>query len=277
MSVAWRWWRDHFAGAIAAHLGNNAGRFHGFYHTRCTVIADTQFALYGGYGGLARFSHEANRLVVKRIILLSIVSPAGTGEVTHVAIIRALGNAVDIHRLAALLPIGYHPVHLFITDKGTMNSCRNTTAGWQEQHVAMAKQLFGTAFAKNGGNMGETGSVAFMFDNVGEIRYPLSTATEDEMMEAAIEAGAEDVVHEEDEHVVFTVREDLADVSTALEGSMGEASSTKMIWRPQNLIEVPSDKVGTLMKMMETLEDCDDVQNVYANFDISDEDMANLN
>jgi len=137
-----------------------------------------------------------------------------------------------------------------------------------------------TAFAKNGGNMGETGSVAFMFDNVGEIRYPLSKADEDTMMEAAIEAGAEDVSSEpgddenEGEHVIYTAREDLMDVASALSEQFDDPSSAKLIWRPQNLIEVTGDKVGTLMKMMETLEDCDDVQNVYANFDISDADLA---
>ena len=138
-----------------------------------------------------------------------------------------------------------------------------------------------TAFAKNGGNMGETGSVAFMFDNVGEIRYPLSKADEDTMMEAAIEAGADDVASEEGDeenegqHVIFTAREDLMEVVSALSEQFEDPSSAKIIWKPQNLIEVPGDKVDTLMKMMEALEDCDDVQNVYANFDISDEDMAN--
>ena len=139
-----------------------------------------------------------------------------------------------------------------------------------------------TAFAKNGGNMGETGSVAFMFDNVGEIRFPLSVADEDAMMEAAIEAGAEDVSSEEGDededgqHVVYTAREDLMDVVAALSERYGDPASAKLVWRPQNLIEVTGDKVGTLMKMMEMLEDCDDVQNVYANFDVSEEDMASL-
>ena len=136
-----------------------------------------------------------------------------------------------------------------------------------------------TSFAKNGGNMGETGSVAFMFDNVGEIRYPLSKADEDTMMEAAIEAGAEDVASEEGDdenegqHVIFTAREDLMEVVSALSDRFEDPASAKIIWRPQNLIEVAGDKVPTLMKMMEALEDCDDVQNVYANFDIADEDM----
>ena len=136
-----------------------------------------------------------------------------------------------------------------------------------------------TSFAKNGGNMGETGSVAFMFDNVGEIRYPLSKADEDTMMEAAIEAGAEDVASEEGDeenegqHVIFTAGEDLMEVVSALSDRFEDPASAKIIWRPQNLIEVAGDKVPTLMKMMEALEDCDDVQNVYANFDIFDEDM----
>lgn len=139
-----------------------------------------------------------------------------------------------------------------------------------------------TAFAKNGGNLGETGSVAFMFDNVGEIRYPLSKADEDAMMEAAIEAGAEDVASElgdednEGEHVIYTAREDLMEVVGNLSEKFEDPSSAKLIWKPQNLIEVTGDKVGSLMKMMEMLEDSDDVQNVYANFDISDEDMAQL-
>ena len=139
-----------------------------------------------------------------------------------------------------------------------------------------------TAFAKNGGNLGETGSVAFMFDNVGEIRYPLSKADEDAMMEAAIEAGAEDVASEpgdednEGEHVIYTAREDLMEVVGNLSEKFEDPSSAKLSWKPQNLIEVTGDKVGSLMKMMEMLEDSDDVQNVYANFDISDEDMAQL-
>ena len=138
------------------------------------------------------------------------------------------------------------------------------------------------AFSKNGGNLGETGSVSFMFDQVGEIRLPLSVADEETMLEAAIEAGAEDVVQEEGddeaegEHVVYCARDDLADVASALEAKFGEAKSAKIIWRPQNFVEVTGDKAQTLFKLMEALEDLDDVQNVYANFDISDEEMEKL-
>lgn len=142
-----------------------------------------------------------------------------------------------------------------------------------------------TAFAKNGGELGETGSVSFMFDNVGEIRFKLSVADEDTMMEAAIEVGAEDVVQEpaaedddenEGEHVIYTERGDLMEIATALTEQFGDPLSAKIIWKPQALIEVSGDKVATLMRMMEALEDSDDVQNVYANFDVSDEDMESL-
>jgi YebC/PmpR family DNA-binding regulatory protein len=141
------------------------------------------------------------------------------------------------------------------------------------------------AFSKNGGNMGETGSVSFMFDQLGEIRYPLSVADEEAMLEAAIEAGAEDVTQEDlldddgepaPEHVVYCAREDLAEVVSGLQEKFGEAKSANIIWKPQNLIEVDGDKAGTVLKLMEALEDLDDVSQVFANFDISDEEMAKL-
>ncbi len=143
-----------------------------------------------------------------------------------------------------------------------------------------------TAFSKNGGNMGETGSVSFMFDQVGEIRFPLSVADEEAMLEAAIEAGAEDVVQETEltdddgepapEHVIYCAREDLAEVSSALQERFGDAKSANIIWRPQNTIEVEGEKAATMMKLLEALEDLDDVQNVFANFDISEDEMAKL-
>jgi len=133
-----------------------------------------------------------------------------------------------------------------------------------------------TAFAKNGGNLGETGSVSFMFDSVGEIKYPADTADEETMFEAALETGADDVLSDESEHVIYCAREDMIDVAGALEEKFGEAKAANLIWKPQNNIEVDVKNAGTLLKMLEALEDCDDVQNVYANFDISDEVMAKL-
>lgn len=131
-------------------------------------------------------------------------------------------------------------------------------------------------FGKNGGNMGETGSVSFMFDLVGYITFAASVGSEDEMMEAAIDAGAEDVQSSDEMHEVYCAFDQLADVSTALEAKVGEPQSAKPMWKPQNTIDVAGDKADTLMRLMNALDDCDDVQNVYANFEISDAEMERL-
>ncbi len=130
-----------------------------------------------------------------------------------------------------------------------------------------------STFSKNGGNLGETGAVSFGFDRVGLVEFAGDIANEDEMMEAAIEAGADDVLSSEDGHEVFTAMEDLNDVATVMEAKYGEPQGVKLIWRPQNMVPVTGEKVATVMKLMGALDDLDDVQNVYANFDISDEDM----
>ncbi len=142
-----------------------------------------------------------------------------------------------------------------------------------------------TAFSKNGGNLGETGSVAFMFDQVGKIEYALEKADEDTMMEAAIEAGADDVEHDEPAddqwaeyepvHTIYTERDDLGSVAAELEKTFGEAKSVNLIWKPQNEIDAP-DKAGTIVRLVEALEDLDDVQNVYHNFEMSEAAMAAL-
>ncbi|MGB0411717.1 MAG: YebC/PmpR family DNA-binding transcriptional regulator [Pikeienuella sp.] len=133
-----------------------------------------------------------------------------------------------------------------------------------------------STFSKNGGNMAETGSVSFMFDRKGQILYPASAGGEDDIMMAAIEAGAEDVESTEEEHTIYTEATDLAEVSNALEEALGEAQSTKLIWKPQTLTEVDEDSGATLFKLISALEDDDDVQTVTANFDMSDEVMAKL-
>jgi YebC/PmpR family DNA-binding regulatory protein len=131
-------------------------------------------------------------------------------------------------------------------------------------------------FGKNGGNMGEAGSVAFMFDRVGQVVYPASIGGEDKVMEAAIEAGAEDVESDEEGHTVYTAFEDLGAVIEALEASLGEAKSTGVIWRPKTTTPVSSDEATTLMKLIDALEDDDDVQNVFTNVELSDEDIERL-
>ncbi|MBD8876861.1 YebC/PmpR family DNA-binding transcriptional regulator [Roseibium polysiphoniae] len=131
-------------------------------------------------------------------------------------------------------------------------------------------------FTKCGGSLGETGSVSFMFDRVGEIVYKPEAGEADAVLEAAIEAGAEDVQSDENGHTIYTAFEDLNEVGKALEEALGEADSTKIIWKPQNLTPVDGDKAQTLMKLIDMLEDDDDVQNVFSNFDIDEETMASL-
>ena len=131
-------------------------------------------------------------------------------------------------------------------------------------------------FAKNGGALGETGSVSFNFDRMGQITYPASAGSEDAVMEAAIEAGAEDVESDEESHVIWTSFEDLTAVVDALTDPLGDPKTTAITWRPKMTVSVEGDAVATIMKLIDTLDDEDDVQNVYANFDISDEDLAKL-
>ena len=133
-----------------------------------------------------------------------------------------------------------------------------------------------STFSKAGGALGETGSVSFSFDHVGEITYKAAVGDADKVMEAAIEAGAEDVVSDEDGHTIYCAFEDMNEVSKALEDVLGAAESVKAIWKPQNTIEVDEEKATSLMKLIDTLEDDDDVQNVYSNFEVSDEVMAKL-
>jgi len=133
-----------------------------------------------------------------------------------------------------------------------------------------------STFTKNGGALGETGSVGYMFDRVGEIIYTADAGDADHVMEAAIEAGAEDCEFDGESHTITTVFEDLSEVSRALADTLGEAESVKPIWRAQNNVPVDAEKAATLLKLISTLEDDDDVQSVYANFEIDDEVMASL-
>ena len=133
-----------------------------------------------------------------------------------------------------------------------------------------------STFSKAGGALGETGSVSFSFDRVGEIVYKLSAGDADSVMDAAIEAGAEDVTTDEDGHTIICGFEDIGEVSKTLEDKLGEAETVKAIWKPQNTVPVDEEKAQSLMKLIDTLEDDDDVQNVYSNFEVSDEVLAKL-
>jgi YebC/PmpR family DNA-binding regulatory protein len=133
-----------------------------------------------------------------------------------------------------------------------------------------------STFTKRGGNLGETGSVAFMFDRVGQVVYPPAAGSADDVLAAAIEAGAEDVESGEDGHVIWCAAGELADVAAALEASLGEAESARLVWRPTTTTELGLEAAQSLMRLIEALEDDDDVQSVTANFEISDEVMAQL-
>lgn len=168
---------------------------------------------------------------------------------------------------------GFGPAGIgFIVEASTDNKNR----------TAMAVR---TAFSKNGGNMGETGSVSFMFDQVGKIEFPLEVADEDTMMEAAIEAGADDCETDDaaedqwDEyepvHTIWTTRDDLGSVAPELEKKFGDAKSVNLVWKGQNDIDNP-DAAAQMMRLQDALEDVDDVNDVYHNFDMTEEAAAKL-
>ena len=131
-----------------------------------------------------------------------------------------------------------------------------------------------STFSKCGGNLGETGSVSFMFERKGQVTYHVSVSDEDTVMMAALEAGAEDVESSEDGHAIFCADTDLNEVSSALEAQLGESESAKLIWLPQTTTELDLEGMEKLMKLIDILEDDDDVQRVTANFEVSDEVMA---
>jgi YebC/PmpR family DNA-binding regulatory protein len=132
------------------------------------------------------------------------------------------------------------------------------------------------AFSKHGGNLGATGAVSHMFNRVGEIVYPVEAGDAEAVLEAAIEAGADDVQSGETSHVIVCGFEDIGAVSSALEASLGDAESVKAVWQPALSTPVDEGTAESVMKLIAVLEDDDDVQNVYANFDIDDETLAKL-
>lgn len=131
-------------------------------------------------------------------------------------------------------------------------------------------------FTKYSGNLGATGAVSHMFSRVGEIVYPASAGTADAVLEAAIEAGADDVVSDESGHTITTSFESMGAVATALEGAIGSPQTVKAIWKPVTTTPLDAENAGTIMKLIAALEDDDDVQSVFANFEIDDATMASL-
>ena len=131
-------------------------------------------------------------------------------------------------------------------------------------------------FSKNGGNLGETGSVGFMFERKGEIIFPSEIGDEDTVMMAAIESGAEDVESSEDGHIIWCIDTNLNDVAAVLESELGESQSTKLVWKPNTTTELNLEGMQKLMKLVDALEDDDDVQRVTTNFEINEEVMSQI-
>lgn len=194
------------------------------------------------------------------------VKEARTQSMPKDVIDRAISKATgaDAETLEEIRYEGYGPNGVAVIVEA-MTDNRNRTA-------SNVRSLF----TKAGGNLAETGAVSFMFERKGEIVYPAKVGDADTVMMAAIEAGAEDVETSDEGHVIWCAFEDLGDVSAALEVALGEAESAKLVWRPTTTTEMDLEGAQKLMRLIDNLEDDDDVQNVTANFEISDEIMAQL-
>ena len=178
------------------------------------------------------------------------------------AIKKALGG--DAENYDEIRYEGYGPGGVAVVVE-VLTDNRNRTAGEVR-----------AAFTKSGGNLAETGAVSFMFDHVGVVEYDAGVASADAVLEAAIDAGAEDVVSNENGHEVYTTSDSLAGVAKALEGKFGEPRKAALVWKPKNTMAVDDDKGEKLMGLLETLNEHDDVQNVYANFEVSDAVVAKM-
>ncbi|MBA2771056.1 MAG: YebC/PmpR family DNA-binding transcriptional regulator [Sphingomonas sp.] len=133
-----------------------------------------------------------------------------------------------------------------------------------------------TIFSRNGGNLGASGSVSHGFERMGLLEYPASAGDSDKVLEAAIEAGADDVESDDDGHRIWTSVESLHEVSKALEPLLGEGEGAKLAWKPSTEVEVRGEDAASLMKLIDGLEDDDDVQTVWGNYDVPDEELERL-
>jgi YebC/PmpR family DNA-binding regulatory protein len=178
------------------------------------------------------------------------------------SISKAVGGDADNYEEVRYEGFGPGGVSLIVE---TLTDNRNRTA----TNVRLA-------FSKNGGNLGAPGSVSHAFDRLGLISYPAAAGGDEKVFEAALEAGAEDVESGEDGHSIWTALDSLHEVAKALEPVLGEAEGVKLAWRPQTLVEVDEAQAGTLLKLIDAMDDDDDVQTVWGNYDISDEIMEKL-
>ena len=194
------------------------------------------------------------------------VKEAKSSSVPKDVIDRAINKAVggDAENYDEIRYEGYGPAGVAVIVEA-MTDNRNRTASSVR-----------SIFTKSGGNLAETGAVSFMFERKGLVVYPAAAADVDTMFEHAIEAGAEDVESSEDGHDIYCGDADLHEVSNALETALGESISTKLIWKPTITTELDLEGAEKLMKLIEALEDDDDVQTVTTNMDVSDEVLAQL-
>ena len=180
------------------------------------------------------------------------------------AIKKGTGEGQDAADFAELRYEGYGPAGVAIIVE-CLTDNRNRSAAEVR-----------SAFTKYNGNMGETGSVSFGFENVGEIIYDFDVTDADTMFEKALEAGASDVESDESGHYIYTAKEDLHSATTVLSGDYSDPKSAKLIWKATTPVEVGADSAGSLMKLIDVLEELDDVQNVYTSADFTDEALASL-
>jgi YebC/PmpR family DNA-binding regulatory protein len=185
-----------------------------------------------------------------------------TKDTIERAIKKALGG--DAENYDEIRYEGYGPGGVAVIVE-VLTDNRNRTAGEVR-----------ATFTKHGGNLAETGAVSFMFDHVGVVEFDAKVASADAMLEAAIEAGAEDVTSTENGHEIYTTSDSLRDVAKALEAKFGEPRKAALVWKPQNTIAVDDVQGEKLLKMLDILNDNDDVQNVYANFEVSDALVARM-
>ena len=172
------------------------------------------------------------------------------------AIKKASGG--DAENYSEIRYEGYGPAGVAVIVE-VLTDNRNRTAGEVR-----------ATFTKSGGNLAETGAVSFMFDHVGVVEFDGEVASPDAMLEAAIDAGAEDVVSTAMSHEIYTAQDALADVARALEARFGEPRKTALVWKPQNTVAINDEQGEKLFKLIESLNEHDDVQSVYANFEVSD-------
>jgi YebC/PmpR family DNA-binding regulatory protein len=178
------------------------------------------------------------------------------------AIKKAAGN--DGENFEQIRYEGYGPGGVAVIVE-VLTDNRNRTAGEVR-----------ASFTKSGGNLAETGAVSFMFDHVGVIEYETGVASGEAMFDAALEAGAEDVVSSDNGHEIYASQGNFGTVTKALEAKFGEPRKAAMTWRPQNTVAVDDEKGEKLIKLIDNLNDQDDVQNVYANFEVSDALVARM-